>query len=141
MGRKRLSGKGERGGQKKACFRGKGKVRGKGKGKAQEESKLWGTSDPGNTCPDFAHEFGPTMALPFLAAPMDYLSQVYPAELIDMLVEQTNLYAEQRGVSGWVETTAGRLRHSWGLSWRHQSIACHASEIFGPVTGSLECLH
>ena len=53
--------------------------------------------------------------LPYHAAPTEFFTQVYPPELIDLIVEQTNLYAEQRGVTGWVDTTQGRQRRGgWG---------------------------
>lgn len=82
---------------KKAC-KGKGKGSGGkgkgsgGRGKGKEKaSDVWSTADPGTTYPDFSHNFGPTVELPYDAAPVDYIMQVYPPQLIDLLVEQTNL--------------------------------------------------
>ena len=116
--------------QKKGCTNG-GR---KGKGKATERAnKLWTTDNPATTYPHFSHEFGPTVSLPYDAAPTDLFAQVYPPQLIDLIVEQTNLHAEQRGVAGWVDTTAGeaflgfvmatsvhrvpRLNNIWSSDW------------------------
>ena len=102
--------------RKKACKGkeqsggGTGKGKGKGKGKGREKaSEVWTTDDPGTTYPDFSSPFGPTLELPYDAPPVDYLNQVYPPHLVTLLVEQTNLYAHQRGVSGWVDTTATEM--------------------------------
>ena len=37
---------------------------------------------------------------PFTAEPIDFFAQMYPAELVDLIAEQTNLYASQ-GTPGW----------------------------------------
>ena len=100
--------------QKKSCTTG-GR---KGKGKATERAnKLWTTDNPATAYPHFSHEFefGPTVSLPYDAAPTDFFAQVYPPQLIDLIVEQTNLYAEQRGVAGWVDTTAGEMEAFLGF--------------------------
>ena len=48
-------------------------------------------------------------------SPTQFFTQVYPPELIDLIVEQTNLYAEQRGVTGWVDTTAMEIKAFLGF--------------------------
>jgi len=97
-------------------YKGKGKGKGKGKRITEETaSELWGTTDPVTTYPDFHHEFGPSQILPYHAAPTEFFNQVYTQELIDLIVEQTNLYAEQRGVTGWVDTTAMEIKAFLGF--------------------------
>ena len=98
--------------------KGKGKATGSAKGKGkpkQRTSALWNTTDPATTYPEFDHEYGPTIALSYDAAPTDFFTQVYPPQLIDLIVEQTNVYAEQRGVTGWVDTTAREIEAFLGF--------------------------
>ena len=98
------------------CRAGGYKGKGKGERVAKETaSELWGTTDPVTTYPDFHHEFGPSLMLPYHAAPTEFFTQVYPPELIDLIVEQTNLYAEQRGVTGWVDTIATEIKAFLGF--------------------------
>jgi len=78
-------------------------------------SELGAPSDPVTTYPDFHHELGPSLLLPYCVAPTEFFTQVYPPELIDLIVEQTNLYAEQRGVTGWVDTTAMEIKAFLGF--------------------------
>ena len=73
------------------------------KGGKRESS--WVKTDPGTTYPRFLEECGPTLSLPYNFAPEQFFNQVYPPRLIDLLVEQTNLYAAQRRVAGWEDTT------------------------------------
>ncbi len=89
------------------------KARGKGKGKekavVESSDEDWDTIDPNTQYPDFTHDWGPTQPLPYSAVPTQYFQQVYPPMLVDTIVEQTNLYAQQRGVTGWVDTTAEEM--------------------------------
>ena len=88
----------------------KGKVNRK-----NEERTLWDISDPEISYPEFSHGFGPTVSPPYDAAPIEFFSQVYPPPLIDLIVEQTNLYAEQQGATGWVDTTPRELKAFLGF--------------------------
>ena len=61
--------------QKKGCTTG-GR---KGKGKAMERAnKLWTTDNPATAYPHFSHEFGPTVSLPYDAAPTDFFRTSLP---------------------------------------------------------------
>ncbi len=97
--------------QKKARSTG---CKGKGKGKGRSEA-AWGTTDPNTQYPDFSHNWGPTQPLDYNAVPTQYFQQVYPPELVDLIVDQTNLYAQQRGVTGWVDTTAREIEAFLGI--------------------------
>ena len=103
--------------------------------KGGKRDGFWVKTDPGTTYPNFLEEFGPTLPLPYNSAPEQFFSQVYPPLLIDLLVEQTNLYAAQRGVAGWEDTTVRemtaflgfvmatsihqvpRLKNIWSTDW------------------------
>ena len=65
----------------------------------------WVKIDQCTTYPNFLEEFRHTLPLPYNSAPERFLCQVYSPLLIDLLVEQTNLYAAQREVAGWEDTT------------------------------------
>ncbi len=47
--------------------------------------------------------------LPYSAVPTQYFQQVYPPMLVNTIVEQTSLYAQQCGVTEWVDTTAEEM--------------------------------
>ena len=42
---------------------------------------------------------------PLTAEPIDFFARMYPTELVDLIAEQTNLYASQRGTPGWQDMT------------------------------------
>ena len=95
----------------------KGKGKGKGKRKAAKESTeiVWSTQDPKTKYPDFPHSWGPTRPLPYNAEPTQYFEQVYPHRLVEMIVQQTNLYANQRGVTDWEDTSVREIKAFLGF--------------------------
>ena len=60
-----------------------------------------------NTFPTFTSTspVGPTILLPLDSLPIDFFHQVFETQLLDHLVEQTNIYANQKNVRDWVDTT------------------------------------
>ncbi len=66
--------------------------------------------------PVLSSECGPTVSLPYNAAPTEFFSQVYPPELIDLIVEKTNLYAVQRVVAGWLDAMATEIQAFLGFA-------------------------
>ena len=48
---------------------------------------------------------GPTVLLPLDSPPIDFFHQVFQSQLLDHLCEQTNIYAQQKNVRDWVDTT------------------------------------
>jgi len=82
-------------GQKKVCKAGGYKGKGKRERIAEETASELGAPLTHNHLPRLPHELGPSLLLPYHVAPTEFFTQVYPTELIDLIVEQTNLYAEQ----------------------------------------------
>ena len=77
----------------------------KSKGKGKETTLPRTNEDPEVAYPDFGDEYGPTISLTVEAKPIDFFAQTYPTDLIDVIVEQSNLYANQKGVPGWEDTS------------------------------------
>nr|XP_022290105.1 piggyBac transposable element-derived protein 4-like [Crassostrea virginica] len=65
--------------------------------------------------PEFIEPTGPTHHLPSDATPLQYFLLMFPLTLIQVIVENTNLYARQSGAQGWVDTTIGEMKAFLGL--------------------------
>ena len=80
------------------------------KKKKKEKDKLpvWTSSKncTSNNYPSFisSSPIGPTVLLP-LDSSLEFFHKVFPSQLIDIIVDQTNLYAHQKKVGNWVDTT------------------------------------
>lgn len=65
--------------------------------------------------PEFIEPTGPTHHLPSDATPLQYFLLMFPLTLIQVIVDNTNLYARQSGAQGWVDTTIGEMKAFLGL--------------------------
>ena len=59
---------------------------------------------------EFCSFVGPTKPLGLDASPVDYFFQLFPMMLINNIVEQTNLYAEQKGAVNFIPTCVSEIR-------------------------------
>ena len=55
--------------------------------------------------PEFIEPTDPTHLLPSDATPLQYFLLMFPLTLIQVIVDNTNLYARQSGAQGWIDTT------------------------------------
>ena len=64
---------------------------------------------------EFCEEEGPTHNLPPNSTALDYFKLLLPMALIQLLVHQTNLYAEQCHAEGWDPVTLDEMRAYIGI--------------------------
>lgn len=65
--------------------------------------------------PEFVESSGPTHQLPSDANPLQFFMLVFPLALVQILVDNTNLYAAQSVAQGWVDTTIDEMKAFLGL--------------------------
>lgn len=65
--------------------------------------------------PEFAESSGPTYQLPFDANPLQFFMVIFPLALVQIIVDNTNLYAAQSVDQGWVDTTIDEMKAFLGL--------------------------
>lgn len=53
--------------------------------------------------PEFVESPGPTYQLPFDANPLQFFMVIFPLALVQIIVDNTNLYAAQSVDQGWVD--------------------------------------
>ncbi|KAL8614015.1 hypothetical protein ACOMHN_023250 [Nucella lapillus] len=64
---------------------------------------------------DFTQPIGPTRPLPLTAKPVDYFLQLFPLAMFQLLVEQTNLYAQQQGAQNFISVTEDKIKAYLGM--------------------------
>lgn len=65
--------------------------------------------------PEFVESSGPTYQLPFDANPLQFFMVIFPLALVQIIVDNTNLYAAQSVDQGWVDTTIDEMKAFLGL--------------------------
>lgn len=65
--------------------------------------------------PEFVESSGPTYQLPFDANPLQFFMVIFHLALVQIIVDNTNLYAAQSVDQGWVDTTIDEMKAFLGL--------------------------
>lgn len=65
--------------------------------------------------PEFVESSGPTYQLPFDANPLQFFMVIFPLALVQIIVDNTNLYAAQSVDQGWVDYNYRRDKTFLGL--------------------------
>ena len=85
----------------------------KKKKKDKDKLPVWTSSKNciSNNYPSFisSSPIGPTVLLPLDSSPLELFHQVFPSQLLDNIVNQTNPYAHQKKVGNWVDTTPVKM--------------------------------
>ena len=69
----------------------------------------------GEKYPAFTGESGPSVTLSSSASPLKFFKLVWPTALIVLLVQQTNLYAQQNRVDAWEDVTVREMGAFLGM--------------------------